>query len=109
MFDMQARESAVKAHVDNVNGDRRPKFGDRMRNLWAGQGNPLRDATFIRIVHNTGRTNHGTWYEMTDEKGKTWLSSPTGMIFFDLIPVSEALGDPIRPTQPSKDGDGEHG
>jgi len=98
MIDMRQRELDMVAHTQMVNAGREPKFGDRMRNLWAGIGNPLRDATFIREVHKTGRTNPGRWYEMTDENGRVWLSSPTGMIFCDRISVSEALGGPFAAT-----------
>ncbi|WP_175183469.1 hypothetical protein [Achromobacter ruhlandii] len=107
MFDMQQREEAMRAHTEAINAGRLPKFGDRMRNLWAGESNPRRDATFVRRLRRTGQTNPGTWYEMTDERGDMWLSKPESLIFCDLVPISDALGGPFF-TQPTEEG-GAHG
>lgn len=107
MLDMKLREDAMRAHTLAVNAGRRPKFGDQMRNLWAGGTNPRRDATFIREVHKAGRTDPGMWYEMTDKKGEVWLSSPTGMIFLELVEVSDSMGGPFA-AKPTEEG-GAHG
>ncbi|WP_208949767.1 hypothetical protein [Achromobacter aegrifaciens] len=105
MDEIRQREEAMRAHTEAVNAGRLPKFGDRMRNLWAGEGNPRRDATFVRRLRRTGQTNPGTWYEMTDERGAMWLSNPDSLIFCDLIGASDALGGPFAQPHPdNKDG-----
>lgn len=44
------------------------KFGDRIRNGWAGETNPLREGMFVRK-----RRDGAEWeVEMTDGKGKFW-------------------------------------
>jgi len=62
---------------------RKPQFGDKMRNLIAGESNPRRDAYFVKSYKVTGRFNPGTWYTMTDKKGAFWDSCPDGMIFIE--------------------------
>ncbi|OON35631.1 hypothetical protein BTJ39_22415 [Izhakiella australiensis] len=62
---------------------RNPEFGDRMRNLVAGQDNPRRDAYFVKVKKLTGRLNPGIWYTMTDRNGNVWDSCPKGLIFID--------------------------
>lgn len=66
-----------------LRGSRKPKFGDKMRNLIAGDGNPRKDAYFVKSKKITGRMNHGTWYTMTDKKGNFWESCPDGLIFVE--------------------------
>lgn len=66
-----------------VNEVRKPQFGDRMRNLVAGEDNPRRDAYFVKLKKVTGRMNPGEWYTMTDRKGNFWDSCPKGLIFID--------------------------
>ncbi|MNK92719.1 hypothetical protein D3C87_1128520 [compost metagenome] len=105
MDEMRQRVEAMRSHTETVNAGRQPRFGDRMRNLWAGERNPHRDATFIRVVHRSGRFNPGKWYEMTDEMGKTWLQAPEGLIFLELVEVSESVGGPFNEAHPDhKDG-----
>lgn len=72
--------------------DRKPKFGDRLRNTAAGESNPHRDAYFIRVVKVTGRLNPGTHYEMTDGNGATWLQSPRYLEFLDAAAPECAQG-----------------
>jgi hypothetical protein len=44
------------------------KFGDRVRNGWAGDANPLREGIFVRKSRDGGE-----WcIEVTDGKGKFW-------------------------------------
>ncbi|MCR6532858.1 hypothetical protein [Escherichia coli] len=66
-----------------INAGRKPQFGDRMRNLVAGEDNPRRDAYFVKQKRVTGRMNPGLWYTMTDRKGNFWDSCPKGLIFID--------------------------
>lgn len=61
-------EAAARAH----NGNRKPQFGDSMRNPWAGEGNPYRDGYFVREKRVTGSFNPGLWYQMTDGQGAFW-------------------------------------
>lgn len=49
-----------------------PKFGDRIRGIYAGESNPQRDGYFVRVIRRTGRMNHGTYYECTDGNGNFW-------------------------------------
>ncbi|HAT3689243.1 TPA: hypothetical protein I8574_004895 [Citrobacter freundii] len=75
----------VKIHEEaaKLNAGRKPQFGDKMRNLVAGEGNPRRDAYFVKQKTVTGRLNSGKWYTMTDGKGSFWDSCPKGLIFID--------------------------
>lgn len=75
----------VKIHeeAERLNAGRNPQFGDKMRNLVAGEGNPRRDAYFVKQKTVTGRLNPGTWYTMTDRKGNFWDSCPKELIFID--------------------------
>ncbi len=66
-----------------INAGRKPKFGDKMRNLVAGEDNPRRDAWFVKQKRVTGRMNPGLWYTMTDRKGNFLDSCPKGLIFID--------------------------
>lgn len=56
-----------------------PKFGQRFINTMAGEKNPHRTATFVRVVRRHGKLNPGTWWEMTDERGDFWLGNPDTM------------------------------
>ncbi|MCO5781788.1 hypothetical protein [Citrobacter meridianamericanus] len=75
----------VKIHekAEKLNAGRKPQFGDKMRNLVAGEGNPRRDAYFVKQKTVTGRLNPGMWYTMTDGEGSFWDSCPKGLIFID--------------------------
>lgn len=48
------------------------KFGDEYVNPWASHDNPERVGYFVRSGRNTGKLNHGEWYEFTDKKGRFW-------------------------------------
>ena len=81
----QERVRPVHEMAARINAGRKPKFGDAMRNLWASDGNPTRDAKFVRLVSKTGRCNPGEWYEMTDGAGKFWQSNGLAMVFIDQL------------------------
>lgn len=66
-----------------INAGRKPQFGDKMRNLVAGEDNPRRDAYFVKEKRVESRLNCGLWYTMTDRKGNFWDSCPKGLIFID--------------------------
>jgi hypothetical protein len=44
----------------------------RVRGIWAGEQNPIRDGIFVEIKRVTGRLNPGTWLRLTDGNGKFW-------------------------------------
>lgn len=65
-------------------GDSRtPKFGEWMRGIWASEKNPIRDGQYVRTVKRTGRLNPGTFYELTDGKGKFWNFPANATVFID--------------------------
>ena len=49
-----------------------PKFGDIIENGWASADNPIRFGVFVRSKKRRGRFNPGTYYLLTDTKGKHW-------------------------------------
>lgn len=53
-----------------------PKFGATVTNRLAGDTNPRRVGIFVRAGRNTGRMNHGVWWELTDGRGDFWQVSP---------------------------------
>jgi hypothetical protein len=61
---------------------RTPKFGEWLRGVWASASNPTRDGMYVRTIRRTGRaTNPGTWYELTDGKGKFWQYQAKDTVF----------------------------
>lgn len=81
--DIDNRRAEFEAEALRVNAGRKPKFGDLMRNPWAGEGNPTRDGYFVRAKTVTGRFNPGLWYEFTDGNGKFWESSGKCAMFVE--------------------------
>lgn len=73
----------IHDEVMALNAGRKPKFGDKMRNMVAGEGNPRRDAYFVKEKRVESRLNRGVWYTMTDQKGNFWDSCPKGLLFID--------------------------
>ncbi|MFP2504610.1 hypothetical protein [Buttiauxella gaviniae] len=73
----------IHKEAEQQRNGRKPQFGDKMRNLVAGEGNPRRDAYFVKEKRVTGRMNPGIWYTMTDKKGNFWDSCPKGLIFIE--------------------------
>ncbi len=78
------KDQAMQAIARRVNAGRKPKFGDHMRNPWAGEGNPLRDGTFIAPV--SGKRPE---YQMTDCKGRLWRTSALTAMFIDHLKGDE--------------------
>lgn len=60
-----------------------PKFGDWMRGIYASEKNPLRDGMFVRTIRRTGRCNPGTYYELTDGKGRFWQYPRESAVMLD--------------------------
>ena len=48
----------------------KPQFGDIVENGWASDGNPTKVMTYVRTIKTNGRVNRGTWWEVTDRRGK---------------------------------------
>jgi hypothetical protein len=86
------REKAMHELAKKINDGRKPEFGDPMRNPWAGESNPTRDAYFVKSKVVTGRMNPGLWYQMTDKKGKFWDSDGKSLVFIDHL-----MGDEVFP------------
>lgn len=85
MDDLKNRIAEVERASAEINKGRKPKFGDRMRNPWAGEINPHRDGFFVKATRRTGKFNPGLWYQMTDGKGEFWESNGKSMFFLDAI------------------------
>ena len=51
---------------------RKPKFGDRIRGIYASEQNPERDGFYVETIRCTGRLNNGTHYRCTDGHGHFW-------------------------------------
>lgn len=62
---------------------RSPKFGDRMRGIHASESNPIRDGFYIKTVRRTGSMNKGTFYQLTNGKGKFWEYPAESVVFLD--------------------------
>lgn len=60
---------------------RQPKFGDWMRGIWASPDNPIRDGMYVKTVRRRGKLNQGTFYELTDGKGKFWQFEAEATVF----------------------------
>lgn len=91
MSDLNERRKALHDLAKKINAGRKPKFGDRMCNLWAGEINPNRFGLFVRSRRATGRMNPGLWYEMTDGEGKFWETSGDAAVFADHLKGDEVI------------------
>jgi len=94
MSELRQREQEQEAESARINAGRKPKFGDRMRNPWAGEGNPQRDGYFVREGRRTGNLNPGRYYEFTDGNGKFWELRAQFPFFVDTQPP-EAVADKL--------------
>ena len=64
---------------------KRFKFGDRVTNPNAGEGNPRKNGTVVRTFTRSGRINPGVTLELTDEKGDFWEIKPE---FVEMVTAS---------------------
>jgi len=71
--------------------DRKPCFGDRVINTFAGAANPHREGVFVRSINRLGKLNHGEWYQCTNGKGDFWEIDPRSLEI-----VSRASADEER-------------
>lgn len=77
-----ARMAEAIAQTGYERGDSRPpKFGERIMGIWAGEQNPQRIGRYVETVRRTGRLNPGTWYRLTDGKGKFWSYEASQTLF----------------------------
>ena len=53
-----------------------PKFGDKVVNTCAGDGNPHKFGIFVEVKRSKSKVNGGTWYRITDGKGHFWETYP---------------------------------
>ncbi|EKN3715433.1 TPA: hypothetical protein PXN30_002748 [Yersinia enterocolitica] len=90
-MELNDRIKAMHELAKKINDGRKPEFGDLMRNPWAGEGNPHRDAYFVKSKVTTGRMNPGIWYQMTDRKGNFWDSDAKSLIFIDHLKGDEVF------------------
>jgi len=60
-----------------------PEFGDRIRNLYASEDNPIRDGYYVNAIRRTGRLNKGVWYRITDGRGRFWEMPRGSAILLD--------------------------
>ena len=60
-----------------------PKFGQRIRGVWASVDNPIRDGYFVEVVRRTGRLNPGVFYRITDGKGRFWEYNAADTVLLD--------------------------
>lgn len=65
-----------------VRGDaRKPKFGEWMRGVWASESNPQRDGMYVETRVRKGPVNPGTWYRLTDGRGRFWEYEAKATVF----------------------------
>lgn len=69
-----------------------PKFGEWLRGIYASERNPLRNGMYVRTIRRTGRCNPGTFYELTDGKGKFWQYPRQSVIRLDRARELDASG-----------------
>ena len=67
-----------------LSGDsRKPKFGEWIRGIWASEDNPIRDGMYVETMRRRGRMNPGTFYRLTDGKGKFWEFEASDTLYLD--------------------------
>jgi hypothetical protein len=72
-----------------------PKFGDRMRGIYASEGNPIRDGIFVETVRRTGRMNAGTFYRLTDGRGRFWEYPSDSVVPLDMDDTAKPVPCPM--------------
>ena len=78
----EKRMAEAVAKTGYERGDSRPpKFGERIMGIWAGQENPIRIGMYVETIRRTGRLNPGTWYRLTDGKGRFWSFEASQTLF----------------------------
>jgi len=56
-------------------------FGERVRNVWVGTDNQIRDGMFIEVVRRkTGKYSFTSYCRCTDGNGKFWLTPPEALL-----------------------------
>ena len=75
-MESKQREEAISSASEHgkfpLGTSRKPKFGEPMRGIWAGDDNPLRDGLYVETRTRKGRVNAGVFYRLTDGRGRFW-------------------------------------
>jgi hypothetical protein len=84
----EARDRAIAIASEGgrlaVGDTRKPKFGEKIRGIWAGDDNPIRDGMYVETIRRTGRVNRGIWYRLTNGKGKFWEFEAKDTVFLTI-------------------------
>lgn len=73
-----------------------PSFGEWFTNTVASEKNPLRDGMYVKTItipSGQRRMNPGTWWELTDGKGRFWRSNPEWLVLHVHGDVGRARGE----------------
>ena len=69
----EQRMAEMVAKTGYERGDSRaPIFGEAIMGIWASKENPIRIGQYVETRRRTGKLNPGTYYRLTDGKGKFW-------------------------------------
>lgn len=85
MMSKEDRQSAAYKEWLKIGASHKPSFGQWFKNVWASDDNPLRFGAYVRTIVRRGRFNPGTYYELTDTKGKFWEIEWNGLYPLSLI------------------------
>lgn len=78
--------------MENVvnNKKQKPKFGDRVRGIYASESNPQRDGYFVEeLRHKVGPYSYENTYRITDGNGNFWEYPPESTILINEIVLEE--------------------
>lgn len=72
---------AMEGQPLQVGDERKPRFGEWMRGIYASKQSPIRDGMYVETRRRTGRCNPGCWYRLTDGKGAFWEFEARSTVF----------------------------
>lgn len=62
-----------------------PRFGDKLRGIWAGEQNPQRDGFYVETTrHRSSRYHTSRYYRCTDGKGNFWEYPPDSVVLLEV-------------------------
>lgn len=67
-----------------------PRFGDRVRSIYAGETNPRREGFYVETIRRRGRLNPGKHYRITDGAGDFWETPADSVHPVESGPTVEA-------------------
>lgn len=89
----QQRMAEAIAETGYERGDSRaPRFGESIMGIWASEDNPIRIGQYVETRRRTGRLNPGTWYRLTNGKGKFWEFEASQTLFVPVKHQESLLG-----------------